>query len=399
MAAATGAPVSVRSVEFDLVTKSEGNERFASKKGMFAKANRIANQRKAVTKALAKLGAPPAIWITPAGAAPSYTEPNRIELRCTRIAPGSLDVHDNLQVAFKGPIDAVAEWIGVKDNDPRLTVHRCEQEKSAGVSTQGACPVCLAAPQAACNLTVPGKVQSGCHAARRTPWRVRIEVEDRTPGVDRAVVLASEIPSTRKKNGQGRKRPKATPAGDPGEEVAARLLVACPLCMVPVGERCRDLPGRPAIHGVHTRRAIAAGILTTDTSRITGAPRTGVRKMARQVSHAPAGQARLPLVRCYVALPYLQPRCACWAGDSDTWQGTKPGGLQSRCESCDGSGIVGPLSLRTDARLDGLSPPPSVLYAVPEPHRARWGKTITLYRRSMKAAGLGIITVYALKGR
>jgi hypothetical protein len=362
--------VSVRSVEFDLVTKSEGNERFASKGGMFAKAHRIAKQRKAVLEALAKLGAAPAIWITPAGAAPSYTEPNRIELRCTRIAPGSLDVHDNLQVAFKGPIDAVAEWIGVKDNDPRLTVHRCEQEKSAGVSTQGACPVCLAAPQVPCNLTVPGKVQSGCHAARRTPWRVRIEVEDRTPGADRRVVLASE-PVKAKGTRKAPKRPKATPAGDPGEEVAARLLVPCPTCISLPGEACRPLLGVTLVYGVHVTRARLAGIVPLGpngaifpTKASEGAPprtRTGVRKMAARV--APPAQARLPLARCYTLLPW-RPREAIH-----------------------------------EPRVDGLSPPPSLAYKVPDEHRATWGRTVTLYRQARTAAGLGTITVYALKGR
>ena len=356
--------MSVRSVEFDLVTKSEGNERFASKGGMFAKAHRIAKQRKAVLAALAHLGAAPAIWITPAGAAPSYTEPNRIELRCTRIAPGSLDVHDNLQVAFKGPIDAVAEWIGVKDNDPRLTVHRCGQEKAAGVSTQGACPVCLAAPSAACNLTVPGKVQSGCHAARRTPWRVRIEVEDRTPGADRRVVLASE-PAPAKGKRKAPKRAKATPAGDPGEEVAARLLVACPLCMAAAGVTCTRLPtaaGQAFVHGVHTMRAALAGINGVEVSPpAPRPPRTGVRKMAAR-KPAPQ-QARLPLARCYALLPW-RPREAIH-----------------------------------EPRVDGLMPPPSIPYKVPDEHRATWGKTITLYRQARTAAGLGTITVYALKGR
>lgn len=354
--------MTVRSVEFDLVTKSEGNERFASKGGMFAKAHRIAKQRKAVLAALAHLGAAPAIWITPAGAAPSYTEPNRIELRCTRIAPGSLDVHDNLQVAFKGPIDAVAEWVGVKDNDPRLTVHRCGQEKAAGVSTQGACPVCLAAPSAACNLTVPGKVQSGCHAARRTPWRVRIEVEDRTPGADRRVVLASEPAPVKK----APKRPKATPAGDPGEEVAARLLVACPLCMAEVGAPCLLIGGRPWRHGVHPERAALAGIRgVTVPAAAPRPPRTGVRKMAAR-KPAPA-QARLPLARCYALLPW-RPREA----------------IREAIH---------------EPRVDGLAPPPSLSYAVPEQHRATWGRTVTLYRQARTAAGLGIITVYALKGR
>src|SRR4051812_37553527 len=39
----------------------------------------------------------------------------------TRIAPRALDGHDNLQASCKATIDAIAQWLGVDDRDPRVT--------------------------------------------------------------------------------------------------------------------------------------------------------------------------------------------------------------------------------------------------------------------------------------
>jgi hypothetical protein len=39
----------------------------------------------------------------------------------TRIAPRKLDSHDNLTMACKHLVDGVAEMLGIKDNDPRVT--------------------------------------------------------------------------------------------------------------------------------------------------------------------------------------------------------------------------------------------------------------------------------------
>lgn len=43
-----------------------------------------------------------------------------IVVTVTRIAPRVLDTHDNLGSACKATIDAVAEWLGVDDADPRV---------------------------------------------------------------------------------------------------------------------------------------------------------------------------------------------------------------------------------------------------------------------------------------
>lgn len=42
-------------------------------------------------------------------------------VKLTRIAPRQLDSHDNLRTGFKGPVDALAAWLEIKDNDPRVT--------------------------------------------------------------------------------------------------------------------------------------------------------------------------------------------------------------------------------------------------------------------------------------
>lgn len=56
-------------------------------------------------------------WVLKPHKRPSL--PCRIEL--VRIAPRRLDAHDNLPRAFKAVADQIAEWLGVKDNDPRLS--------------------------------------------------------------------------------------------------------------------------------------------------------------------------------------------------------------------------------------------------------------------------------------
>lgn len=43
-----------------------------------------------------------------------------VTVTLTRIAPRSLDGHDNLRSGFKGAVDGVADWLGVPDSDPRI---------------------------------------------------------------------------------------------------------------------------------------------------------------------------------------------------------------------------------------------------------------------------------------
>lgn len=351
---------------FDLITKRERNQRFASHGGAMAAAARQKKARGTARETLARaFGKPPGLFYTPEGASPSYTDPNPITVRMWRIGPGWLD-SDGPDDALKACRDGVADWLGIDDRNAGVDWPRGLQEK-----------------------TPPG-----------TPWRVRIEVTDASPGPDRVVVLASEIPSTRKQNGQGRKRPKGRPDGDPGEELAACMLVACTddRCRAPVMVPCKATSG--LVYGVHLARAEAAGIrITADVFRRMGlqsdarkaAPRTGVRKMARQVA--------LPLVRCYARLPWEQATCmACGGAGGRTLPFADFATLVGTCDTCRGTGTRG-MSLRIETRVDGLSPPGSLAYMVPEQHRARWGQQVTLYRRSTSAAGLGTITVYDMKGR
>lgn len=143
----------IRSVEFELKTKSEANMRFASQAGMFAKSARVKDQRDVVRGVLSSaFGAPPPGHVTtPKG----WTVPNAITITITRLAPGELDTNTNLPMAFKAVCDEIAAWLGVDDRDKRLTWSFGQEKTAAGV------------------------------------YRVRIEIADATPGEDIRKVLAS----------------------------------------------------------------------------------------------------------------------------------------------------------------------------------------------------------------
>ena len=49
---------------------------------------------------------------------PAYPLPCIVTL--TRVAPRSLDAHDNLRSALKFAVDGIADKLGIKDNDPRV---------------------------------------------------------------------------------------------------------------------------------------------------------------------------------------------------------------------------------------------------------------------------------------
>ncbi len=327
----------------------------ASMNAVHAAKRKIKAQRTTTADVLRHFGAPPGLYVPCAELGGELTG-NAFVVTFTRTTPGiGLDKDENLRMAFKHVKDQVAAWLDLNDRDPRIE-WRYAQEK---------------APKG----------------------RVRIEVTDSTPGADRVVVLASAPQPVKAK-----KRPKAKPAGDPGEEVAARLLTCCPTCMSLPGEACRPLLGVTLVYGVHLTRARLAGIAPLGrngnvfpTKASEGAPprapHTGVRKMAQR--------AQVPLMRCYMVAPWEQPRCGACGGRG--WR-TDSGDGEGQCSACTGRGYVGPMSLAHEDRVDGLNAPPSLAYAVPAEHRARWGPTITLYRRAMTARGLGTITVFDLKG-
>lgn len=62
---------------------------------------------------------------------PRVKPPLPVVITLCRIAPRSLDAHDNLPRAFKAVADQVAEWLGVEDRDERLT-WRYSQRSAGG---------------------------------------------------------------------------------------------------------------------------------------------------------------------------------------------------------------------------------------------------------------------------
>jgi len=378
-----------RVVEFDLVTKSEANERFASRGGMFGKANRIKKTRAAVVEACRKLGAAPGLYFVPSGAAQSFTVPNRIEVRLVRIGPGTLDAHDNLRIALKAPVDAVCEdWIGVRDDHPQIKVMPAGQERTPGVSSQGPCPVCLARAGEGCAPVTGAKVSKGLHAARRTPWRVRVEVRDLTPGPDRVLVLAS-VEAQKRKKAKPRKAVKEGPGGD--EDRTARLLVACPTCRALSGEHCqaKRAPWTRMLHGVHASRAAAAGHEGVKLEAVAPPRASGPRRV---VASGSSSIAR-------VALPWAQSVCSLCDGRRRMFEASANAETGEACPRCNGSGIDPIARSRpfVEKRPGVPTSAPCVKLPVPAAHRARWGAEVTLWPRVVRAKGGGSWTLFEWK--
>jgi len=81
--------------------------RSASMGARMAAAAKAKKQRGDVTLALrCAFGAPPVL---------------PVEVTVVRVAPGTLDAHDNLPGACKHVVDAIAAWIGVDDRNPGIT--------------------------------------------------------------------------------------------------------------------------------------------------------------------------------------------------------------------------------------------------------------------------------------
>jgi hypothetical protein len=108
------------SIRLPLYTVSEKNH--GSDRGRFAQARRVRQQRGIVCMALTPrlLSDAPYGWHGKTGTA-------RLRVTLTRYSPGVLD-DDNLQRALSAVRDGVADALGVKDNDKRLSF-RYAQEK------------------------------------------------------------------------------------------------------------------------------------------------------------------------------------------------------------------------------------------------------------------------------
>lgn len=100
----------ISAVTIPIRTKSEANQR----EHWHKKADRAKSQRATVGMVVrARMTRP--------------TLPCVVKL--TRIAPKALD-SDNLYGSFKATRDAIADWLGIDDRDPRVT-YLCEQERGA----------------------------------------------------------------------------------------------------------------------------------------------------------------------------------------------------------------------------------------------------------------------------
>lgn len=49
-----------------------------------------------------------------------------LAITVTRIAPRKLDAHDNLGASMKATIDGIADYLRIRDNDPRVTFKTAE---------------------------------------------------------------------------------------------------------------------------------------------------------------------------------------------------------------------------------------------------------------------------------
>lgn len=160
----------IRSVEFDLETWSPNAERFSSEKGRHGRDNKIRAQRKAVRETLNRAFG--AVVPMPNVLAGNVMQPNRIRVRFTRIAAGTLDAEENLPMSFKHVKDEIAEWCGfANDRHPIFAWGPYEQEKA------------------------PPRV-----------LRVRLVIEDLTPGERAPVVLAATAHIAREDTARVKKR-------------------------------------------------------------------------------------------------------------------------------------------------------------------------------------------------
>jgi hypothetical protein len=224
---------------------------------------------------------------TPIGEVKDLMRPNLWTVRLTRISPGTLDPLTGGS-SMKVIQDAVARWCGVADE--RHPVWRWVEPIGQEKRGQGI-------------------------------YGVRIEIESLEPGADRVVRLAFPSPKKAARKPtvtdlrdaaervlskriapiggprglareiaveQSTPRRQATsdrhaaPAGDPGEELAACMLVPCEVCGAPIGKPCRFFGGEVGKFKAHPQRAKAAGH-RIEVGAAVDRKHFGPRKLAQQV--------------------------------------------------------------------------------------------------------------------
>lgn len=364
----------IRSVEFDLETRSEANMRFASRAGMMAKSDRVKRQRAAVRDVLrSRQASPPMLQLVHTGMA----TPNRIRVTLTRIAPAELD-DDNLRPALKAVRDEVATWIGVDDRHGAVA-WSYEQERGAAhvyrvrirVEDDGpgdprvvVLPETASAGRAAA-ATVNRKVAAAVKRAHDPEASSRASSSSARGKAEAAFARMTGKPPTLETLTEGQKDAAAAiirhhygPAPlDPGEERPARDLAPCTSCGVAIGLPCIDVPGAPGlrrVHGVHVARARAAGLHVPDDDRRHVRPTRGPRKVVLAPHQRP-----LPLLQAWARLPWSE------RGKLTRWM-----------------------------LLDGVDPDGTVRMRVPEQHRAAHGMTLTLTRTRGTVPGVGEAWIY-----
>lgn len=102
-------------VPLRLVSESNMREHWA------AKFDRVARQRATVTMVLNNYFGPK----FGRGALEGFVS---VRISLTRIAPRRFDAHDNLRASFKAVADAIASWLCVQDNDPRLSFEYAQEK-------------------------------------------------------------------------------------------------------------------------------------------------------------------------------------------------------------------------------------------------------------------------------
>jgi hypothetical protein len=441
----------IRSLEFDLETRSPNDMRFASKQGQMAASAWAAKQRAEVRKKLVMhFGAHVPGRFVQNGC---EWRPNRIEVRFTRIAHGSLDPEENLPMAFKHVKDEVAEWCGFKnDRDPIFT----------------------------------WRVPYGQEKAPPHVQRVRIEIEDLTPGTLPPVILremASEgrankariesaVRAEQKRRAGGvvqtgrvlSYQPEAAARGassaarDKADEAFARLTGADMQRLGwPTMQVAPDPPRPTALDLRDAAERVLSPAGTSNGARSRGAPQTaqhgaGLDVAPRPVPPRDPGEERAArdLAPCTTCSVHVGEACDIGPGerviygvhvaraiaaklpvlDDDRaslrparaptngvrkaaaqrpmpvyvrlpWEqrvcGTCDGagaaldketGEVACCWTCDGALTVG-MRLRP-ADIDG----PTVVYRVPPEHVDRFGPTVTLTRRRHESARTGVCWLY-----
>ena len=425
-----------RVVEFDLVTKSEANRRGNSQIAQVIHAKEVKAQRAAVGAVLRANLTPPPLHVVKVGdhfervgTVIGMTERNTIAVNLTRIAPGLLD-DDNIGAALKHVRDEIAAWVLVpNDRDPifRWSVPPAQEKSATGVyrvrieivdKLTGADRVVRLAEtrsagvQAAARIkramtkaikgtgTKIGRVsQSGKWSTpRRAPKLDAFECDDcdGCGWIEGGAALKSTC-STCKGTGIVHRdlnpaKRLLVPPRDPGEERSARDLAPCSTCRSAIGLACSPtVPGR-MVFGVHVARARAAGLHVPDDDRAKVKPARAARGPRKLVPAArPTGQAVLPILAAWCALPWEQP-CG--------GQPVHRFGPIDAPPTCSWCGKPWPCSkgrvLTRAARYDGLDEPPTTIIAsVPAEHVQRYGSTVTLTRQKFDSKATGPCWVYA----